>query len=117
VLCGEVSSPQLELMQPIFSAPLGVRILAVQIGKFHNDIIQFDTFEIQEFDAQRCSSSIGVAVFSFPQFISWFYPTFLPGKIQNFHLIHEFHAAVNGRNLDSSRKGKPHSDQYGGCKQ
>jgi hypothetical protein len=50
LLYGEVVSLQLELMPPIFHAYLGVRILAVQIEEFRDDIIKFDIFEMSEFD-------------------------------------------------------------------
>jgi hypothetical protein len=36
-------------MQPIFHASAGVHVLAVQIGKFADDMVKFETFGMQEF--------------------------------------------------------------------
>jgi hypothetical protein len=37
-------------MEPIFYARPGRCILAVQSGKFHNDISKFEAFEMEKFD-------------------------------------------------------------------
>jgi hypothetical protein len=64
MLCREVFSPQPELVEPIFYARLGVRIMAINVREFHDNIIKFETFEVQELDDVARSSSIGMALFS-----------------------------------------------------
>jgi hypothetical protein len=50
MLCHEVFSPQSELVELLFDALLGARILAVQVKEFRDNIIKLETFEVQEFD-------------------------------------------------------------------
>jgi hypothetical protein len=50
MLAREIDSPQLDLMDPIFDARLGVGVLSVCVDEFRGDSVKFETFEMQKPD-------------------------------------------------------------------
>jgi hypothetical protein len=65
MLCREVLSPQPELVEPIFYTQLLVRILAIYVGEFRDNIIKLETFEVQKFDDVAFVESHRNATFQF----------------------------------------------------
>jgi hypothetical protein len=50
MLCLEISSPELDLMPPIFYARRGVGIPAINIGKFCSNFVKSEVSDIQDFN-------------------------------------------------------------------
>jgi hypothetical protein len=65
MLAHEIDFPQLDLMDPIFDARLGVGVLSVCLDKFHGDSVKFETFEMQKPDNVTLLQIHGTDTFQF----------------------------------------------------
>jgi hypothetical protein len=82
----QIGSPELNLVQSIFYAWRGVRIPAISIGKFRNNFIKFEVFDMQEFNNTTLFQFCGTDNFSdFDDLSQPFYPAAIPYSHNRHH--------------------------------